>query len=302
MAVITTGNHPKALWPGIKAWWGRQYNEHQVEYTDLFDVDTSKKNYEEDVQLTGFGLAPIKAQGASVSYDSETQGFTTRYTHVAYALGYIVTREERDDSLYVEVSKRRSQANAFSMRQTKEIVAANIYNRATTAGYTGGDGVVMLSASHTSTAGTWSNILTTAADLSEASLEDLLIQIMTATNDKGLKIALMPQSLHIHPNEWFNANRILKSTLQNDSANNAVNVLKMVNALPKGIKMNHYFTDTDAWFVRTNAPRGMICYNRAQDELKMDNDFSTDNALAKSYERYSFGWTDPRGVYGSPGA
>jgi hypothetical protein len=302
MAVITTGNHPKALWPGVKAWWGRQYGEHQVEYTDLFDVDTSKKDYEEDVQLTGFGLAPIKTQGGSVSYDSETQGFTTRYTHVAYALGYIVTREERDDCQYVEVSKRRAQANAFSMRQTKEIVAANIYNRATTAGYTGGDGVVLLSASHTSTAGTWSNILTTAADLSEASLEDLLIQIMTATNDKGLKIALMPQSLHIHPNEWFNANRILKSTLQNDTANNAVNVLKMVNALPKGIKMNHYFTDTDAWFVRTNAPRGMICYNRAKDELKMDNDFSTDNALAKSYERYSFGWTDPRGIYGSAGS
>lgn len=302
MAIITTGNHPKALWPGIKAWWGRQYGEHQVEYTDLFDTDTSKKNYEEDVQLTGFGLAPIKAQGASVSYDSETQGFTTRYTHVAYALGYIVTREERDDSLYVEVSKRRAQANAFSMRQTKEIVAANVYNRATTAGYTGGDGIVLLSASHTSTAGTWSNILTTAADLSEAALEDLLIQIMTATNDKGLKIALMPQSLHIHPSEWFNANRILKSTLQNDTANNAVNVLKMVNALPKGIKMNHYFTDTDAWFVRTNAPRGMICYDRAKDELKMDNDFSTDNALAKSYERYSFGWTDPRGIFGSVGA
>ena len=290
------------MWPGIKAWWGRQYNEHQVEYTDLFDTDTSIKNYEEDVQLTGFGLAPIKTQGGSVSYDSETQGFTTRYTHVAYALGYIVTREERDDCLYEQVSKRRAQANAFSMRQTKEIVAANVYNRATTAGYTGGDGIVLLSASHTSTAGTWSNILTTAADLSEASLEDLFIQIMTAVNDKGLKIALMPQSLHIHPSEWFNANRVLKSALQNDTANNAVNVLKMVNALPKGIKMNHYFTDTDAWFVRTNAPRGMVCFDRAKDELKQDNDFDTDNAKAKSYERYSFGWTDPRGIYGTPGA
>jgi hypothetical protein len=302
MAVISTSNHPKALWPGVAAWWGRQYNEHKVEYTDLFDVETSKKNYEEDVQLTGFGLAPIKAQGGSVSYDSETQGFTTRYTHVAYALGYIVTREERDDCLYEQVSRRRAQANAFSMRQTKEIDAANVYNRATTSGYTGGDGVVLLSASHTSTAGTWSNILSTSADLSEASLEDLLIQIMTATNDKGLKIALMPQSLHIHPNEWYNANRILKSALQNDSANNATNVLKLTNALPKGIKMNHYFTDTDAWFVRTNAPRGMICFDRAKDPLTMDNDFDTDNAKAKSYERYSFGWTDPRGIYGSAGS
>ena len=302
MSIITTSNHPKALWPGVRAFWGRHYDAHPVEYTDLFNMETSKKSREEDVQLTGFGLAPRKAQGGSVSYDTETQGVVSVYTHVAYALGYIVTREERDDTLYVEVSKRRAQANAFSMRQTKEIVAANIYNRATTSGYTYGDGQVLLSASHPSSSGTWSNVLPVSADLSEASLEDLIIQIMTATNDKGLKISLMPQSLHIHPKEWFNANRIMKSALQNDTANNAVNVLKLVNALPKGVQMNHYFTDQDAWFIRTNAPRGMMGYDRAKDALSQDNDFDTDNAKAKSYERYSFGCTDPRGIYGSPGA
>ena len=293
MGVITTSNHPKALWPGIKAWWGRTYDEHNEEFKDLYDIEGSSRAYEEDVQLTGFGLAPIKSEGSSVSYDDETQGYVTRYTHVAYALGYICTREEQDDGLYEQVSKRRAQANAFSMRQTKEIVAANVYNRAFNTSYTFGDGKALCVTDHPSTAGDWSNRLTTDADLSEASLEDMLIQIMTATNDKGLKISLMPKSLHIHPNEWFNANRILKSTLQNDTANNAVNVLKLVNALPDGIKMNHYFTDLDAWFVRTNAPRGMIMYDRTNDPLTRDNDFDTDNAKAKSYMRFSVGNTDP---------
>lgn len=281
--------------------WGRTYGEHKPEYPDCFDIESSDKNYEEDVQLTGFGLAPIKAQGASVSYDTETQGFISRYTHVAYALGYIVTYEEMKDCLYEMVSKRRSQANAFSMRQTKEIVAANVYNRAFNSSYTFGDGKEILADDHPSTAGTWSNELATPADLSEASLEDLLIMIMTALNDKGHKISLMPKSLHIHPNEWFNANRVLKSALQNDTANNAVNVLKLTNALPEGIKMNHYFIDTDAWFVRTNAPRGMIMYQRDSYDLKQDNDFDTDNAKAKAYDRYSVGVTDPRSLFGSAG-
>lgn len=300
--VIARSNHPKALWPGIRAWWGRTYDEHNEEYKDLYDIESSERAYEEDVQLTGFGLAPIKSEGSSVSYDSESQGYVSRYTHVAYALGYICTREERDDGLYEQVSKRRAQANAFSMRQTKEIVAANVYNRAFNTGYVFGDGKALCVADHPSTAGDFSNVLTTPADLSEASVEDMMIQIMTATNDKGLKISLMGKSLHIHPNEWFNANRIMKSTLQNDNANNAVNVLKLVNALPDGIKMNHYFTDTDAWFVRTNAPRGMIMYDRANDPLSQDNDFDTDNAKAKSYMRFSVGNTDPRGIYGTPGA
>jgi len=302
MGVIATSNHPKALWPGVKAWWGRTYGEHSPEYPDLFDKEGSSKKYEEDVQLTGFGLAPIKPEGGAVKYDTESQGFVTRYTHVAYALGYIVTYEEMKDCLYAVVSKRRSQANAFSMRQTKEIVGANVYNRAFNSSYAGGDGKEILAEDHPSAAGEWSNELATPADLSEASLEDLLIMIMTALNDKGHKISLMPKSLHIHPNNWFEANRVLKSALQNDTANNAVNVLKLVNAIPEGIKMNHYFTDTDAWFVRTNAPRGMIMYDRDSYSLKQDNDFDTDNAKAKAYDRYSVGNTDPRALFGSAGA
>lgn len=300
--LIATGNHPAALWPGVKAWWGRQYDEHKVEFTDLFTMDTSTMHHEEDVQVTGFGLAPIKPEGQGTSYDSESQGFTKRYTHVTYALGYIVTKEELSDNLYPVVSKRRAQANAFSMRQTKENVAANVYNRAVASGYNGGDGVVLASASHTSKAGLWSNILAPAADLSEVSLEDICIQIMGATNDRGLKISLMPRSLHVHRSEWFNANRILKSVLQSNTANNDINVLKATNAIPEGIKVNHYFTDTDQFAVRTNAPRGMVGYQRWAMEFTQDNDFDTENAKAKSVERYSFGWTDPRGIYISIGA
>ncbi|MCD6162611.1 MAG: hypothetical protein J7K40_09395 [candidate division Zixibacteria bacterium] len=302
MSIITTSNHPKALWPGVAAWWGRTYDEHKTEYTDLFDIESSNQSYEEDVQLTGFGLAPVKAEGASVSYDTESQGFVSRYTHAAIALGFICTYEDIKDNLYPVVGRRRGQANAFSMRQSKEIIHANIYNRAFNASYTFGDGKEILATDHPSTAGTWSNELATPADFSEEALEDLLVMIMTAVNDRGHNINLMAQSLHIHPNGWFEANRVLKSVLQNDTANNALNVLKATNALPGGIKMNHYFTDTDAWFVRTNAPRGMIGYQRDSYPLKQDNDFDTGNAKAKSYDRFSAGCTDPRGLYGSAGA
>ena len=300
--VIATGNHPAAFWPGVKAWWGRQYDEHKVEYTDNFDMETSRRLYEEDVQVTGFGLAPIKPQGTSMSYDSESQGFTTRYVHATIALGYIVTMEELEFNMYPVVSKRRAQANAFSMRQTKELIAANVYNRFDSSGYNGGDGVVLLSASHPSKAGNWSNILGTPADISEASLEDLVIMIMGATNDRGLKINLLPQSLHVHRNDWFEANRILKSVLRYDTANNDPNILKDTNVFPKGIKMNHYFTDTNAFFIRTNVPRGMIGYQAIPIRFDQDNDFDTKNAKAGSLEMYSFGWTDPRGLYGSAGA
>lgn len=301
MAVISTGNHPKALWPGVKAWFGRQYNEHQTEYTDLFDMDTSSMNYEEVVELTGFGLAPVKTESASVQYDSESQGYTKRFTHVAYALGYICSREELDDNQYEIVSKRRAKALAFSFRQTKENVAANVYNRATNSSYTGGDGKELLATDHPTSNGSQSNELATAADLSEASLEDIVIQIMGAKNSRGLAINLMPKKLIVPRQEWFNANRILKSVLQNDSAQNAINALKATNAIPGGIVVNHYLTDADQWFVRTNAPEGMTGFDRVKMEFTQDNDFDTSNAKAKGYERYSFGWGDWRGVFGSPG-
>lgn len=300
--VITTGNHPKALWPGVKAWWGRNYDEHEQEWRKIFDVEQSEKAYEEDVEATGFGLVPVKAQGASVVYDSESQGTVTRYTHVAYALGYVVTKEELADNLYEVVSMRRTQSLAFSLRQTEENVHANILNRAFNSSYTFGDGKELIATDHPSKSGNQSNHLTTAADLSETALEDLIIQIMGATNSRGLKISLMPRSLIVPRQLWYEANRIMKSTLQNDTANNAINVLQATNALPEGIVMNHYLTDADAWFIKTNAPRGLIHMDRAAAEFTQDNDFDTENAKAKVYRRFSAGASDFRGIYGSPGA
>ena len=300
--VITTASHPKALWPGVKAWWGQVYAEHPEEYPDLFTKDTSTQNYEEDVQLTGFGLAPRKSEGAGVSYDSEVQGFVTRYVHIAYALGYIVTKEELDDNLYEKVSKRRAGSLAQGFRQTKENVAANIYNRAFNATYLGGDGVALCSTAHpNTTGGTWSNKPTVDVDLSEASLEDAVIAIMGMTNDRGLLIQVMPQTLHIARQEHYNAHRILKSVYQSGNANNDVNVLKATNAFPGGIKLNHYFTAAHAWFIRTNVQDGMKYYERTAISFDQDNDFDTMNVKAKGYERYSFGWSDPKAVYGSNG-
>jgi hypothetical protein len=301
--VINTGTHPKLLWPGIHTVWGQMYNEHPVEYTDLYDIETSKKAYEEDVQVTGFGLAPVKGQGAPVEYDGEEQGYVTRYTHIAYGLGYIVTHEEISDNLYKEVATRRAKANAFSMNQTIENVAAFIYNNAFNSTYFSmADGQPLISNAHVQVSGgTFSNALTPGADLSEASLEDLGIQIMQMTSDKGLRVSAMGQSLHIAPQEHYNAERILKSTLQSDTANNNINVLKATGAFPKGVKLNHYFTQPSAWFVRTNVPNGMRFFWRAKPEFAQDNDFATKNALAASYMRFTQGCTDPRGIYGSNG-
>lgn len=300
--VITTGNHPKALWPGVNAWFGAKYQEHPLECTQVFNKSTSRKNYEEDVEQTSFGLAPVKAEGAGVQYDSHSQGYTKRYTHVAYALGYIVTKEELDDNLYTEVSMKRAGSLAFSMRQTKETVAANIFNRAFDSSYTGGDGKELLATDHPSLAGDWSNELAVAADLSEASLEDLMIQIMNAKNSRGLKISLMARKLIVPPALAFEAERIVKSNLQSGTANNDLNAMKSMGMLPEGVMVWHYLTDDDAWFLKTNAPEGIKHIERKAIEFTKDNDFDTDNAKAKAYERYTFGWTDPRAVYGSAGA
>ena len=302
--VITTASHPKALWPGIKAWWGMTYDEHPVEYTDLFDSDTSSQNYEEDVQLTGFGLVPRKTEGASTTYDSEIQGFTTRYTHIAYSMGYIVTKEELDDNLYESVSKKRSAALAMSFRQTKENVAANVYNRAFNGTYLGGDGVALCATNHpNTTGGTWANKPTVDVDLSEAALEDAMIAIMGMTNDRGLLISVIPQTLHIARNEVFNAQRILHSSYQTGNANNDINVIKAGNYLPGGFKVNHYFTAPHAWFIRNRIPgkTGMKYYERVGIMFDQDNDFDTMNVKAKGYERYSCGWSDARAVWGVNG-
>jgi hypothetical protein len=300
--IINTGSHPKALWPGVHAFWGQIFNEHPPEYTDLFDMDTSTQAYEEDVQVTGFGLAQVKGEGAPISYDSETQGPVSRYVHVAYSLGYIVTHEEIQDNLYEKLAMRRAKANAFSMTQTVENLSAAFYNRAFNASYTLADGQPLLSSAHPfTTGGSFSNQLTPAADLSESALEDICIQLMGFQTDRGLLINVMPRSLHVPRQEWYNANRILKSVLQNDTANNAINVLAATNAFPEGIKLNHYFTAPHAWFVRTNVQNGLTFFWREKPSFDQDNDFDTKNAKAASYMRLSMGCTDPRALIGSNG-
>lgn len=300
--VIGTGAHPKALWPGVKTWWGNKYAEHPTEWTELVDQDTDSRAYVEIVQDTGFGLAAVKPQGQSLQYDSNIQGFVTRLTHVTYALGYIVTMEELDDDQYVEVSGIRAAANAFSMRQTKEQVVAAIYNRAFNPLFLGADGVSLCATNHpTQFGGTFANKPTVDTDLSEVSLEDAVISLMGFTNDRGMFISVMPRKLVVTRNDWFNATRILKSVLQNDTAQNAVNALRATNAIPEGIAMNHYLTSTGAWFLRTNISKemgGLCLYQRKPIAFDRDNDFDTKNAKAASIERYSVGYAEPRCLWG----
>lgn len=303
MAVITTGNHPKALWPGINAWFGLKYNMYPLEWPRIFEEQTSDKAYEEQVEATGFGLAPVKAEGASISYDSHTQGPTTRYTNVVYGLGYIITEEEEDDNQYETLAKSRAESLAFSMRTTKEIVHANILNRAFAgSGYLGGDGKTLIATDHPTVDGTQSNALATAADFSEAALEDLLIQIGQAKNTRGLPIALVGQKLVIPIGVQFDATRVLKSVLRSGSAENDTNAVRDMGMLPGGIVVNHYLTDTDAWFVTTNAPRGLQHFKRKALTFAKDSDFDTANKKHKATERYVPGWSDWRGMYGSAGA
>lgn len=302
MAVISTQTHPKLLWPGIQAIWGdNYYNQHGQEHEDLFDISDSTKTFEDDVQITGFGLAPVKAQGSSVSYDAETQGFIQRYTHVAYGLGFVVTYEELKDNQYMEVASRRTKGIAFSMHQTVQTVAANIYNRSTNGSYTYADGQTLISTGHVNTSGgTYSNRLATDADLSHASLEDMQIQIMGATNDRGLQIALMGECLVVPRQELYNAQRILNSTLESGTANNDVNTMKGV--FPKGIKMNHYLDNADDWFIRTNCPEGMKFIWRERPSFSNDGDFDTKNLKHAGYMRFDAGVTDPRSIFGTSGS
>ena len=299
--VETTGNHPKAKWPGVYKFWGFEYDEHPLECLDLFDATTSRKAYEELVETIGYGLAPVKGQNAGITFDDALQSTVNRATHVAYALGYAVTHEEMEDNLYDESAFPRAAANAFSQRQTKEVVAANFFlNNAFSTTF--GDGVALLASTHPTQAGNQSNILSSAADLTETSIEDLTVNMMNAKNARGLNVALIPQSLHVSTSDWYEANRILGSVLQSNTANNDINVLKATNVFPGGIKLNHYFTDTDAWAIRSGCKAGMTLFDREKIGFSQDNDFSTKNALAASYTRYSFMFGDWRTLYGTPGS
>jgi hypothetical protein len=310
MSVITTGNFTKALWPGVNKWYGKAYDEFPKEYTDLFEVFNSTKAFEEDVGVTSFGLLIKKPEGAAVEYDTEKQAFITRYAHTAFALGFIVTEEAFDDDQYMVIGEKKAKGLAFSVNQTIETLGANVYNRAFNTAFLGGDGATLVasaggggSTSHPNYAGgTWTNGPSTAADLSEASLEQACIDIMRFTNDRGLKIQAIPQSLHIAPDNVFEADRILNSSGRVGTNNNDLNSLKNMGKFPKGVFVNHYFTDPDAWFIRTNIPDGMKWFWRKQPVFSTDNDWDTNNAKYKTVLRSTAGWTDPRGIYGSPGA
>lgn len=308
MSTMTSATIAKALYPGVNAWFGKAYAELPVQWTSLFDTHTSRRRYEEDVGLSSFGLASIKDEGDTVAYDAERQGFTTRYQHATIGLGFIVTREAVEDDLYDVVAQNKAQGLAFSMRQTEEVIAANVYNRAFNTSFLGGDGSTLIacaaggSASHPNIAGgTWTNGPTTAADLSEASLEQASIDIMKYTNDRGLRIQVIPNKLIIPVDLVFEAERILQTEKRVATANNDINALKKMGKFPGGIVSNHYLTDTDAWFIKTNVPHGLKHWTRRGLEFSIDNDFDTENAKFKATKRFSVGWTDARAIYGSPG-
>ena len=305
---ITTGNFAKLLWPGLNAIYGHKYNEYPLECAQIFETKSSRKAFEEDVGVTGFGLASVKTEGNAISYDSEQQGFLTRYNHVVYALGFTITEEMIDDDQYDTVGQRRTTGLAYSGRVTKETVAANVLNRAFNTSYVGGDSSTLIasaggggSATHPNVSGgTWTNGVATASDLSEDALEQGVIDIGNFLDDRGKQMRVMPKNLIIKNDQQFNAERILKAQLRVATADNDPNVLRTMGSIPN-IIVNHYLTDTDAWFIQTDCPNGLTNYERKAAKFAIDNDFDTSNAKFKYTERYSFGWTDPRSMYGSPG-
>lgn len=301
-SVVTTGSFSRALYPAINAWYGERYKEWAPEWSEIFEEVEAKYREEQDVLFSGYGLVPVKAEGEPISYDSSEQGFVQRYIQDTYGLGFAVTREMIEDELY-GLMRKRARALAFSIRQTREITGAYVLNQAFNSAVTYGDGIQLISTGHLNQGGgTFANRASADADLSETSLEELLILIDDFRDDRGLRIALQGQKLVIPTALRYEAERILESTLQNDSAENAINALKATGVLPMGYVVNHYLTDTDAWFVLTDAEDGLKCFVKRPDTFEEDNDFNTENLLYKVSGRWIFGATDPRAIVGSAGA
>ncbi len=303
MSVITSSSFAKLLWPGLNSIYGKAYNDYPAEWDKLFEHNKSDRAYEEDLGLSSFGLASVKNEGAPITFDSERQGFTSRYNHVVYALGFIITREIYEDDQYGKVGAQKAKALARSMRQTKEINGANVYNRAFSgSGYLGGDGKTLVATDHPNVAGgTFSNQIATAADLSEAALEQAVIDIAGFRDDRGLLIAAQADKLVIPYQQQFEVKRILGADGRVGTDLNDPNVLKDMGIF-RNVITNHYLTDPDAWFILTNIKDGLKYFERRGDAFEMDNDFDTENAKFKATARYSFGWSDPRAIYGSAGA
>jgi hypothetical protein len=303
---VTTGNISRLLQDGINSVFDDRYKQYPPEFPMIFDKENSQKNFEVDVQVEGFGLADVKPEGDDITFDSFRQGFTPKYPMITVAKGYVVTKEALADDRYGEIRKK-AESLADSMRTTKEIFGANVLNRGFNSAYTmiDGDGIELFATNHPlgpTNSGTFSNELATPADLSEAALEDMLIQISEAVDARGKRVALQGSRLIVAPNNQFEAQRILGSVLQNDTGNNATNAIRDMNALRDGYTVNHYLTSPSAWFIKTDCNDGLKHFERQAMERGEDNAFSSGNLRYKADERYQFGWTNARGMYGSSGS
>jgi hypothetical protein len=292
----------KELEPGLNALFGLEYKNYENQHTQIYSVESSDRAFEEEVMESGFGEAPVKSEGAGVSYDQAQEVYTARYTHETIALAFSLTEEAVEDNLYDRLSARYTKALARSMAQTKQIKAAAVLNNAFTTSI-GGDGVALCATNHPTLSGpNLSNTLATAADLSETSLEQSLIDIAAFTDERGLKIAVQGLKLIIPKELMFTADRIMKSTLRPGTADNDVNAIRNMGMVPQGYVVNNFLTDPDAFFLKTDAPNGMKMFERVSLKTGFEGDFDTGNVRYKARERYSFGFSDPRGLFGSPGA
>ena len=292
----------KELLPGLNALFGLEYEKYEDEHEMIYETETSERSFEEEVKLSGFGAAPVKAEGAAISYDSAQESFTARYNHETIAMGFSITEEAMEDNLYDSLSARYTKALARGMAYTKQVKSANPLNNGFTS-YNSGDGVTLFSDSHPLVnGGTNANRPSVGADLNETSLENAIIEIAAFTDERGLLIAARPQRLIVPPALMFTAERLLETTQRVATADNDINAIRNMGAIPGGYSVNHYLTDSNAFFLITDVPNGMKHFQRTAMETSMDGDFDTGNVRYKARERYSFGVSDPLGIYGSPGA
>jgi len=293
----------KELEPGLNALFGLEYSNYENEHAEIFETETSDRAFEEEVMLSGFGEAAVKGEGASITYDDAQEVYTSRYSHETIALAFALTEEAIEDNLYDKLASRYTKALARSMAVTKQIKAASVLNNAFSSSFPGGDGKELCATDHPTLSGAdLRNELSTPADLSETSLEQALIDIAAFTDERGLKIAVRGMKLIIPKELQFTADRIMKSTLRVGTADNDINAIRNMGMVPQGYTVNHYLTDPEAFFIKTDAPNGLKMFQRVAIKTGMEGDFETGNVRYKARERYSFGFSDPRGIFGSPGA